>query len=173
MGNLEEGNAVCKSEHVLIKQIPAKILNLQFRDKDLMETINHIMSGERFIMILGLHGVGKSSVARNALHYINERKYMTGGVMWVQLKGTKDVYAILKQIQSFIYRALILSRDEIAELTRDTCREKDLESFIIEFLNNPMQSKYASKLRRANLHKKQNSDFLICFDNCEELIETR
>ena len=128
------------------------------------------MSGERFLMILGLHGVGKSCVARNALHYIIERKYMTGGVMWVQLKGAKDIYAILKQIQNFIYRSLVLSKEEITELTRDTCRENDLESFIIEFLNNPMQSKYARNLKRANLQKKQNNDFLICFDNCEELI---
>ena len=92
MGYVEPGNAVCKSEHVLVKQIPAKMPNLKFRDKEMMELIESIMGGERLLMLLGLHGVGKSSVARNALHYMHERKYMSGGVIWVQLKGVKDIY---------------------------------------------------------------------------------
>ena len=60
---------------------------------------------------------------------------MTGGVLWVQLKGVKDEYAIIKQIQSFIYKALNLTKDEIQELIRNACNEKDLLDFITNFLN--------------------------------------
>ena len=62
----------------------------------MIEMIENIMGGERLIMLLGLHGVGKSSVARNTLHFIYERKYLTGGILWVQLKGVKDVYSAMK-----------------------------------------------------------------------------
>ena len=62
----------------------------------MMELIEKIMDGERLIMLLGLHGFGKSSVAKNTLHYIHERKYKSGGVMWANLKGVKDVYSVLK-----------------------------------------------------------------------------
>ena len=130
-------------------------------------------NGERLIMLLGLHGVGKSSVARNALHYIHERKYMSGGILWVQLKGSRDIYSVTKQIQSYIYRAINLTKDEIVELTRDTCTEEDLLVFIINFLNNPAL-KYKDKFRRKSiLTKGANYDFLICFDNAEELIVHR
>ena len=49
-------------------------------------------------MLLGLHGIGKSSVARNTLHYIYERKYVTGGILWIQLKGVRDVYSVAKHL---------------------------------------------------------------------------
>ena len=142
MGYIAEGNVVCKSRHVLVKQIPAKMQNLRFREKELIETIENIMNGERLVMLLGLHGVGKSSVAKNTLHFIYERKYMTGGVLWVQLKGVKDVYSAMKQIQSYIYKSLILSKDEVTDLIRETCTEKDLLSFIISFFNNSDQQEY-------------------------------
>ena len=138
----------------------------------MMDLIKGVMSdnGERLIMLLGLHGVGKSSVARNALHYIHERRYMSGGIVWVQLKGVRDVYSVTKQIQSYIYRSINWTKEEIAELTRDTCTEEDLLVFIINFLNNP-KSTVKDKFRRQSLQSKGSSyDFLICFDNAEELI---
>ena len=52
--------------------------------------VKSVMSGKRLIMLLGLHGVGKSAVARNAVHYMLERKYFTGGVIFVNLKGVKS-----------------------------------------------------------------------------------
>ena len=49
-------------------------------------------------MLLGMHGIGKSSIARNALNYICERKFIHGGVMWIQLKGVRDIYTLTKLI---------------------------------------------------------------------------
>ena len=47
------------------------------------ELIKLVMSGNRLVILLGLDGVGKSSLARNALHYMSERKFFTGGVVLV------------------------------------------------------------------------------------------
>ena len=73
-------------------------MNLKFREKEISELIESVMSGERLVILLGLHGLGKSSIARNALHYMCERKFFTGGVLLVQLKNVRDVFSLMKQI---------------------------------------------------------------------------
>ena len=53
--------------------MPAKMTTLKFREKEIMGLVGSIMDfnkSDQIIMLLGLHGVGKSSVARNTLHYI-------------------------------------------------------------------------------------------------------
>ena len=68
---------------MLIKQIPAKIPNLKFREKEMIELIRKIKGRQRIVMVTGLHGIGKSGVANNVLHHIYARKEITGGVLWV------------------------------------------------------------------------------------------
>lgn len=148
---------------------------LKFREKETMGLVDAIMdaSGSRpdqIIMLLGLHGVGKSSVARNTLHYIYERKYITGGILWVQLKGVRDVYSVSKHLQKYIYRSLNLTKREINELTRETCTEEKLIEFIKEFFNNPHDPKYLMKFKKPPAARGGKKRFLICFDNAEELI---
>ena len=73
-----------------IKNVPSKIENLIGREKHLNKIVKSVMSDQRLVMILGLHGVGKSAVAKNAVHYMLERKYFTGGVIFVDLKGIRS-----------------------------------------------------------------------------------
>ena len=82
-----EGHLMCVSDHIKIKCVPDKMLNLKGREKIMSRIVKSVMGGSRLIMLLGLHGVGKSAVARNAVHYMIERKYFTGGVIFVNLKG--------------------------------------------------------------------------------------
>ena len=94
----ETGELNCLSDHISYKHITAKLKDLKFRDKEMWELIENVMSGERLIALLGLPGIGKSSIARNALHFMVERKFFTGGVILVQLKNVKDIYTFTKQI---------------------------------------------------------------------------
>ena len=48
--------------------------NLKFRETEMTEMIGNIMGPNRLVMVIGLHGIGKSSVANNVLHHIYERK---------------------------------------------------------------------------------------------------
>ena len=58
-----------------------------------------ILSGdERIIPLYGLHGVGKSALARNTLHYVAERKLCTGGILLIQLKNYQSNFSLIKQI---------------------------------------------------------------------------
>lgn len=75
-----------KSQQVLVKNLPSKLYTLKFRDREIMDLVDSVTNKsieEKIIMLLGLHGIGKSSVARNTLHYIYERKYVTGGILWI------------------------------------------------------------------------------------------
>ena len=82
-------------------------------------------------MLLGLQGIGKSSIARNAFNYINERKFIGGGVLWVQLKGVRDVYTLKKLLQRYIYNSLNLSKDDIVEYTIKYSTLRELSNLII------------------------------------------
>ena len=62
-----------------------------------MELTEDILyKSDQVFMLLGLQGIGKSSIARNAFNYINERKFIHGGILWIQLKGVRDVYTVTK-----------------------------------------------------------------------------
>ena len=37
----------------------------------------------KIIPILGLYGIGKSALARSTLQYVADRKYFTGGLIYV------------------------------------------------------------------------------------------
>ena len=99
-------------------------MNLKFREKEISELIESVMSGERLVVLLGLHGFGKSSIARNALHYMSERKFFTGGVLLLQLKNVRDVFSLMKQIQRFIIKALDLTHETMTKLAQSTCLEE-------------------------------------------------
>ena len=95
---------------------------LKFRENEIMELIDDIMyKAEQIFMLLGLQGIGKSSIARNALNYIHERKFIHGGILWIQLKGVRDVYTVTKLIQRHIYNSLNLTRSDIVDFTIKYC----------------------------------------------------
>ena len=77
---------MCQSEHVQIKRVPDRGENLKYREKEIWNLVESVMNGSRLITLLGLNGIGKSTVARNAVHFMLERKYFTGGVIFINLK---------------------------------------------------------------------------------------
>ena len=70
---------------MIMKQLPAKVKTLRFRELEVIELIDDLLEdkSEQIFMLLGMHGIGKSSVARNALNYVCERKFIEGGILWI------------------------------------------------------------------------------------------
>ena len=67
-----------------MKQLPAKVKTLRFRECEVIELIDDLLdTPEQIFMLLGMHGIGKSSIAKNALNYIQERKFVHGGIVWI------------------------------------------------------------------------------------------
>jgi nucleoside-triphosphatase THEP1 len=50
------------------------------------------------IQILGLPGIGKSSLVRSAIKYIYERKVYLSGIVFVQIKGIREFDRLLREI---------------------------------------------------------------------------
>ena len=66
-------------------------------------------------MLLGLHGMGKSSIAKNTLNHIHEHKLIQGGILWIPLKGVADILSIVKEIQRHIYDELDLQGKDMLD----------------------------------------------------------
>ena len=45
--------------------------------------VKQLLKSGRLLDLLGLPGIGKSLLARNAIHYLSDRKYFSGGIVTV------------------------------------------------------------------------------------------
>jgi len=84
---------------ISVQCVPAKDENLKGREyemflltKDMMESKN------RLISLLGWPGIGKTSLARNALHFLTDRNYFTSGVVLIPSAGDSTVDILEQQI---------------------------------------------------------------------------
>ena len=94
-----------------------------------------ITDKERIVLLLGLHGIGKSALARNTCHYVAERKLFTGGIIFIQLKGMSSLFPMLKLIMREIIRKLDLTLEEKRALENDTFSENAMIEFFTDFFN--------------------------------------
>ena len=93
-------------------------------------------SSDRIVPLIGFQGVGKSSLARNTLHYVAERKMFTHGVVLVQLKGVKTCFAMLKLLIRAILPTLDLSREGKRNLVNKIMTKNAMIDYLINFFNN-------------------------------------
>lgn len=164
------------SDKILVKEIPGKIDNMSFREKEIGKLVQKIMQGSRLVCVLGLNGIGKSWIARNSLHYIKERKYFCGGLLFVPLTGMRSVEAVCHQLYGLLVKNIVVSADnrEYLECLLDS--KADSISFFVDFFNNKTNFVLKRTLHYPgrNFHKTQASKkYLLCFDNAEDLIDTR
>ena len=83
--------------------------------------LGHLLGNEEHILpLIGLHGIGKSALARNTLHYAAERKMFTGGALLIQLKDMRSNFAMLKLITRATMKFLYLSKTEKIKLVEKT-----------------------------------------------------
>lgn len=62
--------------------------------------------GKRIIVIGGTPGIGKSSLVKQAVHFLNARRIFLGGVVWIQAKGVTMTENLIKLVaRSFINKA--------------------------------------------------------------------
>ena len=59
--------------------------------------------------MLGLPGVGKSAVARDALHYVLERRYFAGGVINIDLGPIKSYRIFENKMRNIVIKSLRLN----------------------------------------------------------------
>lgn len=127
---------------------------------------------QRIVPLLGLVGIGKSSLARNTLHYLAERKAFTGGILHFQLTGHHDVFSSLKVIIRKIRRFLDLNEEQEKVFMEKTSSQDAILDYLINFFNKNNTEKFKKK-KSVNSQMKdslKNRKFLICLDDVEQVI---
>ena len=120
------------------------------------------------MLLLGLHGIGKSALARNTCHYVAERKLFTGGIIFIQLKGMTSLFPMLKLIMREIIRKLDLTLEEKRALENDTFSENAMTEFFTDFFNRNMTQRFA---KQKHCPKTSKNLFLLCLDNAGGMME--
>ena len=85
-----------------------------------------MVKGSRLIQVLGKQGIGKSSVARHAVHYMMQRKYFTGGVIMINLQNDRSFNVLARKIKMVLIDKLKLRYSA----KRDEIESADFEDFV-------------------------------------------
>lgn len=93
------------------------------------------MEGQRLVFVLGLCGIGKSWIARNVLHFMKERKFFCGGLIFVSLSGTRTIEALCHQLYSLIVKNLVLTSKNRGYLQGLPDSKEELIDFFVDFFN--------------------------------------
>ena len=64
------------------------------RANDIEELVATVLNGTRLIDLVGVNGIGKSSILKFALHYMSDRKFFTGGIIYINLKHHKSFHTL-------------------------------------------------------------------------------
>ncbi|CAI2359291.1 unnamed protein product [Moneuplotes crassus] len=145
--NIKPGGLINLGEKPTILSVPSKIDNFVGRQKEMYDIINHL-STNRLVSILGLSGIGKTSIARNLADYLKQRHKFRDGIIYVGLRGCESS-------QMFLANLSLIIRTEI-QLENDYKKMKDSE---VE--------------DRALVHSfLRDKQILLILDNCEDPIDS-
>ncbi|CDW71451.1 UNKNOWN [Stylonychia lemnae] len=149
-GTLKQGDLEWLDPKPRFKDYPAKVDNFIGRQKEMYEIIHNIYN-HRLVTMIGLPGIGKTSISKNAVHYIIERKIFKQGVIFMQLKGYLSFELFMKKlVVNFVLQNFELDSDQAKEI----------------------QNSNIEQLLQISLHflKEQEENLLLVFDNVEDLL---
>ena len=83
---------------VQLKNLAPKVPSLRGRQKDMFKIIQKVLNskGSRLFTLMGLPGIGKSSLIANTLDYISERSLLKGGSIFINARGITDCEVFLR-----------------------------------------------------------------------------
>ena len=160
----EKGKLECLTHHVQIRELPNKLNDIEFREKQISSLVDVVLDKNkpRLVTLLGLRGVGKSAVARNACHYLLERRYFRGGVILIDLNCKKSFEVFVSKLKKIMIKHLKL---QASDKTCQRIKKAKDESFIElleEFFD---QSNGSLKLSRKPVNSEKKMKFLLCLEN--------
>jgi hypothetical protein len=110
-GPLKEGDLESLDAKARFCEFPAKVDNYVGRQIELHEIVRNVCQN-RLVNIMGLPGIGKSSLVKNAIHYMAERRLFKTGIIFISAKGLITCELFLKQLITFIKENFELDDDE-------------------------------------------------------------
>jgi len=84
-------------------QLPSKIENFMGRN-EVMHDLITLTLNSRFVTLKGIAGIGKSSLVKETVRYIFERKHFRNGVIYINLNGCETREAVTSCLNARIFR---------------------------------------------------------------------
>ncbi|CAI2377825.1 unnamed protein product [Moneuplotes crassus] len=128
-----------------ILSVPSKIDNFVGRQKEMYDIIDHL-SKNRLVSILGLSGIGKTTLARNIADHLKHRQRFRDGIIYVGLRGCESSQMFLANL------SLIIRTEAETEIEENKTNDSDIEDRMLVH------------------HFLKNKQILIILDNCEDPI---
>ena len=85
--------------------------------------------------MVGLAGVGKSVVARDAMHYVLERRYFGGGVIQIDLAQIRSYKIFEGKMKNFVIKSLDLTPEDSIHHKIKKARESEFLELLEEFFD--------------------------------------
>lgn len=151
-----------------ILNFPAAPKNLLGRESDLFNLVQKIASNtKRLVSVVGVPGIGKSSLVRRAIHFFDNRKLFTGGIVLIQAKGVESTENLKKLIICSIISEI--SDEKIKQSIRETAitHPEALINNVIDYL----KSKEKILPSKGGIYGSRSRPFLLVFDNVEGLMK--
>ena len=150
--------------------LPRKTTDVFKNEKAISNLVESIMSEDnnRLIALLGHPGLGKSTVVNAALHYVLERRYFSGGVILVNLQQVRHFNTLERKMKKLIIKSLNLKFGELTARI-EKAKDDELIEYIVDFFQ--QSSDDLKLIDKRGRPSRDKSNFIVCFDNVEELIE--
>ena len=90
---------IVHESEVQLKSLPPKVPNLLGRQRDTFKMIQKILepNSSRLQTLMGMPGVGKSSLMMNTLHFIADRELLKGGSIFINARNITVCEVFLRE----------------------------------------------------------------------------
>ncbi|CDW76896.1 UNKNOWN [Stylonychia lemnae] len=149
-GPLKKGKLDHQEIQVRFNNLKPVNESLKARQRDMHETVSEIINN-RLVTILGLPGVGKSSLLKSTCQYLMERNTFQAGILYLSLKGYQNQGLILRKFQSAFLKQELKDKSQTDN--------SYLEMNSVQIFTKIMESLMILE-----------QELLIVFDNTEEIM---
>lgn len=96
-GPLKKGSLDILDPKPRFIEIPAKVDGFIGRQIELYDIVHNVFN-HRLVTVIGLPGIGKTALCKNAVHYMSSRNMFKMGIVFMQLKGYMNCDLFIKKL---------------------------------------------------------------------------
>ena len=125
----------CLSDHVMIKNLPPyDSQEAKYRPRERQEVVKALCRNDRLIVLQGLYGDGKETIAKSCLRFVADRKIFSGGVIHLNLQRVRANQAFLEKMRLHLVNKLRWKKERLESIP-DASQEDHFANFLINLFN--------------------------------------